>query len=207
MRRIRSALLGSICLLLAASTASVVAQTPDADWPCPQALAPEISAAVVWAGPPVDGLDWRADPAVAALVERLSDSRTTEAAAEQAVSDFAAQQGKGERDAKLTLVFAGVLESLNADRSHLIDGIERYSRDQSSRAEAIGKEIDELVRLEQDTSEAAAAKAGELRKRMSLEERAFDQRERSIQFLCQRPVVVEQRLGVLARIIAAHMDG
>ena len=38
-----------------------------------------------------------------------------------------------------------------------------------------------------------------------MEERIFDDRERSIRFLCLRPVAVEERLGVLARMIAGHL--
>lgn len=209
IQRAASRLVG--CLLLSMPCASVLAQPPgqgqDPDWPCAQVLVPEVSAAVVWAGPPVEGLDWRADPEVAALVEQISDADTDLEEAERAVARFAEAQTGGQKDARLTLLFAGVLESLNKDRAHLIDGIKRYSRDQAHRAELIGQEIDDLVRLEQDGSEEAAAEAAELRKRMAVEERVFDARERSIQFLCQRPVAVEERLGTLARAIAAQMDG
>ncbi|NEV63726.1 hypothetical protein [Thiorhodococcus minor] len=199
------------CLLLLILCAPVLAQPPgqgqDPDWPCPQVLVPEVSAAVVWAGPPVEGLDWRGDAEVAALVRRVSDAGTAQEEAERAVSGFAGAQTGGQKDARLTLLFAGVLEFLNKDRAHLIDGIKRYSRDQAHRAEVIGQEIDALVRLEQDGSEMSAAKAAELRKRMAVEERVFDARERSIRFLCRRPVAVEERLGRLARMIAGQMDG
>ena len=78
--------------------------------------------------------------------------------------------------------------------------------DQARRAAALGDELDELVRLEKDSSAAAVQGRDALKKRLTLEERAFDEREKSLPFLCARPVVVEQRLGFLARTIAGHLD-
>lgn len=106
----------------------------------------------------------------------------------------------------LALAFAGVLEVLNQDRATLIDGIKRYARDQSRRAEALGQQLDRMVQLEKDDSDAAALARQELKKQLTIEERAFDERERAIPFLCTRPVAVERRLGFLARTISGHLD-
>jgi hypothetical protein len=179
---------------------------PDPNWPCDQVLVPRVAAAVVWDGPPVDGLAWREVAPVADLVARITPSATSEAAASAAIAAFADGVGAPDRDRLLTLAFAGVLEVLNQDRQVLIEGIKRYSRDQAQRAETLGDELDQLVRLEQDPSAAAAAARDELKKRLTLEERAFDEREKSLPFLCTRPVVVEQRLGFLARTIAGHLQ-
>ena len=146
-----------------ASLAAVDARTADPppavqspDWPCEQILVPQVSAAAVWDGPPVEGLAWRASPQVAALVASIASPATSEAAAQTAIADFAGTLGDADRDRMLTLAFAGVLEVLNRDRANLIAGIERYARDQSRRAERLGQELDRMVLLEQDDSEAAA---------------------------------------------------
>jgi hypothetical protein len=192
-------------LMLAAGLSAQAAEGQNADWPCQQGLVPDISPAVVWDGPSVEGLVWRDQPEVAVLVERIIPSQTTIESAEQQVASFAAALPRQDKDRMLTLLFAGVLEALNQDRSRLINGIQRYSRDQARRAEEIGKQLDELVGLERATSEDAASKAQALRARLELQERVFDERERSIRFLCLRPVAVEERLGALARMIAGHL--
>ncbi|HYN77266.1 MAG TPA: hypothetical protein VES73_05685 [Lamprocystis sp. (in: g-proteobacteria)] len=175
----------------------------DPAWPCDQALVPQIAAAVVWDGPPVDGLAWRNSEQVVALVGQVAPPATTEAAATAAITAFAAGLPTQNKERMLTLAFAGILEVLNRDRQVLMDGIKRYSLDQTRRAAALGEELDQLVRLEQDPSPTAAEQREALKKRMTLAERAFDEREKSFPYLCTRPVVVEQRLGLLARTIAA----
>ncbi len=180
----------------------------DPDWPCEQALVPEVAAAVVWDGPPIDTVDqaWRGDPAVLALVERITPPQVTEAQAQQAVEAFVSGLVPADKDRALTVAFAGVLSTLNQDRRHLISGIKRYSRDQARRAESLGAELDEMVRLEQDASELGRQRLDALKRRLELEQRIFDEREKTMPFLCQRPVEVEQRLGFLARTLAAYLD-
>ncbi|MFZ0789753.1 MAG: hypothetical protein WAM94_09035, partial [Chromatiaceae bacterium] len=107
---------------LAAASADGAAQdsaNQDPDWPCEQALVPQVSAAVVWDGPSIDALpqNWRDDPDVRGLVELITAPQATEAQAQQAVDAFAAGLPPGDKDRMLTLAFAGVLETLNQDRS------------------------------------------------------------------------------------------
>lgn len=197
--------------VICSMVAVIVSQSASAesnDWPCQQILVPQVSAAVVWDGPSVgtETSDWHDDPRVATLVAAITTPLSTEAAAASAIAAFAAGLSPEEKDRVLTLAFAGVIETLNRDRAKLVEGIKRYSRDQSRRAEAIGAELDAMVRLEKDPSDAAAARLAELTEQMEIEQRVFDERERSIEYLCMRPVAVEQRLGFLARRIAEHLD-
>jgi DNA polymerase III alpha subunit len=143
---------------------------------------------------------------VADLVAQIAPSVSSEPAAQAAIAAFAGSLSQSDKDRMLSLAFAGVLEVLNRDRATLIDGIERYARDQSRRAEALGQELDRMVQLEKDGSESAAQERQELKKRLTLEERVFDERERAIQFLCTRPIAVERRIGFLARTISGYLD-
>lgn len=193
-------------ILVEALAAEAPPSARDTDWPCEQALVPWVSSAVVWDGPPVDGLAWREVPQVAELVPRIVPSGASEAAVQAAIAAFAGSFSHRDKDRMLTLAFAGVLDVLNRDRESLIDGIERYARDQSRRAEVLGQELDRMVQLEKDDSESAVQARQALKKRLILEERIFDERERAIQFLCTRPIAVEQRIGFLARTISGHLD-
>lgn len=187
---------------------SVAETVDDRHWPCEQALVAEVSAAVVWDGPSVEGLAdrWKQDPEVAALVPRLTARRADAARAEALIEKFAAAQPSGERDQRLSLLFSGVLQVLNADRHRLHTGILRYSRDQQRRANALGDQLAEIARLESDASDDARQRLAELRRQIDFEQRVFDDRERTIPFLCTRPRVVEQRMGELARAIAYHLE-
>jgi len=204
--RLRVLTLCGLIITLTAVSAPAQDVSQDPDWPCAQALVPQVAAAVIWSGAPVEGLAWREVPSVVDLVGRITPPTTTEPAAAAAIAGFAAGLRPPDQERMLTLVFAGVLDVLNLDRRQLIDGIKRYSRDQSRRAAALGQELDQLVRLEQDPDPSAAPRRDELKQRLVLEERVFDEREKSLPFLCTRPVAVEQRLGFLARTIAELIE-
>ena len=195
-------------LILIATSVTYADTEIDRDWPCEQALVSEVSAAVVWDGPSVEGLveEWSNDPEVTALVRRLTARRASSEESEALIESFARAQAATDRDHRLTLLFAGVLQTLNADRQKLNSGILRYARDQQRRAEALDGRLVELVRLETDNSADARAHLAETRRQIDLEQRMFDDRERSIPFLCTRPRVVEQRIGELARAIAYHLE-
>ena len=149
---------------------------------------------------------WQSDAEVSALVERLVARGADPAASEALIEAFAGAQPPGERDRRLTLLFAGVLQRLNADRSMLNDGILRYSRDQERRARVLDAHLAELVELESDPSPDAAKRLADLQEQLLMEQRIFDDREKTIPFLCTRPRAVEQRIGELARGIAAWLE-
>lgn len=200
----------NLCLAatIAATQASAQQPVADPDWPCIQRLVPVVSATTIWDGPALDELaqDWRQAPEVARLVNRVTAPLVDRQNVEKAIEDFAAGLAPGQRNQTLTLLFAGVLETMNKDRAKLIDGIKRYSRDQASRASRLDQDLTELVQLEEETGDAALRQRRQLEKKIQITQRVFDERERAIEYLCGRPVAVEQRLGSLARIISMQLD-
>lgn len=178
------------------------------DWPCEQVLVPEISAAVVWDGPDPAAYaeQWAKDPQVTELAHRLTARGIDRAGSEALIQAFAEAQPGAERDRRLTLLFAAVLEILNADRNRLVSGILRYSRDQERRARALDSQLTQMVELEANGSEEDLQRLAELQPRVELEQRVFDDREKSFPFLCTRPQAVEQRIGELARAIASWLE-
>ncbi|MEJ2453558.1 MAG: hypothetical protein P8103_05310 [Candidatus Thiodiazotropha sp.] len=194
------------CCWLTTTLPAMEGQNPD--WPCPQILVPELQAAIVWAGPSIEGMEaaWQQDPEIEALVRKLTAPAYDMDAADTEIAAFAESQKPAEKDHKLTLLFAGVLNSLNEERGEQLNGIMRYARGQSARAERLSEELDEMVRLQDDPSSEAQERFALMQKEMDLKQRIFDEREMFIQHLCTRPVVVEQKLGVLARTIAYYLD-
>ena len=99
-------------LLILGGAPALAADAENPNWPCEQAFVSEVSAAVVWDGPSVEGLEgqWESDPEISGLVVRLTARGTDTADDEPLIETFAAAQPPADRDARLTLLFAGVLE-------------------------------------------------------------------------------------------------
>lgn len=199
-------------LTTAAAVASVppqvVGRGQDPDWPCIQRKVPELSAAAVWAGPPIEQAAgrWRDDPQVVALVEKIAARRTPLEEAEAGIEAFAAGLPEAEREDRLTLVFAGLFQTFDRERSDVIAGIERYGRKQKAMADRIRAEQAELSELRRAAAEAGdAARAEQLNNQVLWETRIFNERRNSLTFVCEVPTLIEQRLYLLARAIQNSM--
>lgn len=201
-----------VCLLCGGVTltlhADVALNPQDRDWPCDQILVPEVPAAVVWDGPAITGMQaaWEQDDEVQGLVRRFTAPDYAMAGADGEIADFAAKLDPAEKAHKLTLLFAGIIQTLNERRGKELEGILHYARGQAERADRLSQDLDEMVRLQDDPSQAAQDRLALMQQEMELKQRMFDERESFIQYLCQRPVVIEQKLGVLARGIAYYLE-
>mgnify|MGYP004414737515 FL=1 len=180
----------------------------DPDWPCIQQYVPEISAATVWEGPPVNRSPgvWSEKPRFRDLVARLTARRTSPEQAEREITTFAGTLLGGEKKAVLTSLFAGVLETVNNKRRVMIKRIRDYARQQRVRVERIEVKLIEFDLIKENTSPVGRAKAEELRQDLEMATRIFEDRERSIVSLCELPVKLESTLGALARMIFSYLD-
>ena len=154
------------------------------------------------------GLDsaWQKIGSVNRLVQRITSPGYDQNAADHEIEEFASKQEPQRNDRMLTLLFAGVLDVLNDDRSKMIKGIIRYSRGQTERANRLGDDLNEMARIEEDSSAGSQKRLEALREQMVWQQRIFDEREEFIPHLCSRPVLIEQRLGFLARSIASYLE-
>jgi hypothetical protein len=190
---------------LAVQSMTFAADPRFADWPCNQIKVPEISVAAVWAGPSIDdaGNAWEQEPVIRDLVARLAARRTPIDNAQQAISDFIVGDAD-QRARKAQLVFAGLFATLNQERSQVMNGIERFYRQQRTFADKIRFEIAELRQL-QDASDHDQSKLDELANRIEWDTRIFEDRRKTIAYACEVPVLIEQRLFALARTIQQSM--
>jgi hypothetical protein len=176
------------------------------DWPCAQIKVPDISLAAIWAGPPIDdvGNAWEQDDTIRALVARLAARRTPLDEAEKAISDFIAGD-QAERQRKAKLLVTGLFDTLNRERSTVMNGIERYSRRQQEFARQIRSSVRELHGL-QDQPDRDQSKIDDLAARVEWETRIFEERRKTIGYVCEVPVLIEQRLFALARMIQQALE-
>ena len=108
------------------------------DWPCRQLKVPFLSPAAIWTGPPIDtvGNAWEEAPGLPDLVARLAARRTPMAEAEKEIANYLTGTAE-EKQEKAKLLFAGLLETLNTQRTQVMNGLERAYRKQKQFAETI----------------------------------------------------------------------
>ena len=176
------------------------------DWPCNQVKVPEISVAAVWAGPSIDdvGNAWEDDATIKELVARLAARRTPLDDAQKSISDLVTG-AEAERRKKAKLIFAGLFKTLNQERGEVMQGIERYFRKQREFSNQIRSTILQLREL-QDRPDPDQSRIDELTNRVEWDTRIFEERRKTMNFVCEVPVLIEQRLFALARAIQQSLE-
>jgi hypothetical protein len=193
-------------LALAASGQACSAADPRyPDWPCTQAKVPDISLAAVWAGPPLDDVQdkWKSDARVSSLVARLSARKVPLEEAEKAAKEFLASSSDKTMSAKL--LFAGLFDTLNAQRTSVMNGLERVSRKQREAAEKVRADTLELQAL-QGATPRDETKVDALSNQLVWETRIFEDRRKVVRFVCEVPTIIDQRLFALGRVIQQEME-
>ena len=175
------------------------------DWPCVQAKVPEISLAAVWAGPPLDDVSskWKDDAKVSALVTRLAARRTSLEEAQKAILEYLNSSADKTRSGKL--LFSGLFDSLNAQRSSVLNGLERVTRKQREAADKIRADTLALHAL-QGEAQPDQAKIDDLGNQLVWQTRIFEDRQRVIKFVCEVPTAIDQRLFALGRTIQQEIE-
>lgn len=190
-----------------ATGSAMAAGSEDPDWPCVQRKVPKITAATMWAGPPADELEtqWRDDQELRALARRITARSTPMEEASKEIEAYASSLG-ADKDLRLTLLFAASLAAINSERASLIAGIGRYSRRQEAMAERIERQQAELGALPIDGGEDVEARRRDLQERLAWDTRVFEERSHSLTYICDQPVVLEQRIFAIARQLMGYLD-
>jgi hypothetical protein len=193
-------------MLAVASTAARATDPRHPDWPCTQAKVPEISLAAVWAGPSLDDVQnkWKEDARVSALVSKLAARKTPLDDAEKSVKEFLAGSA-ADKTANAKLLFAGLFDTLNAQRSQVIGGLERVSRKQREAADKIREESIQLQAL-QGATPRDEAKVDALSNELIWKTRIFEDRHKVVRFVCEVPTTIDQRLFALGRVIQQEVE-
>ncbi|QIB36336.1 hypothetical protein G3A50_17650 [Ancylobacter pratisalsi] len=160
----------------------------------------------MWAGPPIENLNWRSDPQISELVPIIAARRTPMDEADTLIDAFAADAGANKKT-RLTLLFAGVFDEINTLRSRILSGIERYSQHQIDLAKRIKEESLSLAKAKKAaTSDDDKAKTAELEKKVLWDTRIYDARNQAVTAVCESPVILEQRIFALSRSIQNVME-
>lgn len=193
---------GALLVVLAGAGPGAAATGDDPDWPCIQRLLPEIAAGMVWPGPPLGEVEAEAGPEPARLAEELAARRVPLEDARAMVEAYAQRLEPAEREEALTRLFASTLEVINRERASIIQGIRKFARGQRQLAERIAERNAEMRRLASD----AVMERQELLLERDWDARLFDDRQDSLAYLCEQPVLLEQRAFALGRTMAGLLE-
>lgn len=183
-------------------------QREDPDWPCFQRLMPSLGPSSFWTGPSIAAAgDWRQDPTVAALVERIAPRNVATADGEAAIAAFADSMEVAEQDKAiaLTRAFAGLFELTNNERGQLIARIKDLGGRQRDLANIASRAQEELNAIPAGAPGEAAAKRNDLEQRFLFVTQAFESAQRTMRYVCESPVQLEARLGRYARALQSRL--
>jgi hypothetical protein len=205
MKLLRSSLI--LSMTAAALTMSAhAADRREADWPCVQPKVPQMSVAAMWDGPSIAdvGNSWQDDPKIKDLVVRLAARRTPLDTAEKAISAFITGDA-AEKQVKAKLLFAGLFDSLSEQRSEIMSGIERVARKQKELADKVRSDAAELREL-QDKPDQDQTKISALASQVEWSTRIYEDRRKTIRYVCEAPATIDQRTFALARAIRKTLE-
>ncbi len=205
----RAAFVAALGLTLLLENAAQGAGSTDPNWPCVQRKVPEITAGIVWSGPKINEEDgsWKKDPALKDLVQKLAQRRLSLDDAKQEVGRFAGSLTV-QKTPTLTLLFTGLLQTISRERRDVMSGIERYAKRQHALAGRINDARHGLAALlKKDTlSDEEVKRRDALEEKLSWDTRIFDERQQSLTYVCEAPVLLEQRLFALGRTILEYVE-
>lgn len=193
----------------AAFAAGMMSRKTHPDWPCEQLLVSHLSPASMWTGPSIAGLDKSPDPKIDALATRLAERRLPLAKAKAQIDAFAKAAGPN-RKHKLAVLFALLFDKMDSERSLVIGGLMRFGHRQIEMAKRIRAENAKLHE-EQDKSTSpeevkSTDKLSKAAQKLKWDVRIFEEQHKTLHYVCQVPVIIEQRLFGLAREIQNNMS-
>ncbi len=189
-----AALLGTFAIPVTA------ASFDDPEWPCIQRKVESLSVGQMWPGPYPE-TDWRSVEALRTLGPALAQRRVSLEEVEERAADYAATLPEEDRAEHLALLFTAVLDQINAQRSQLISGIGRYAGRQTALAERVDQRRAEIAAL-MDAEDKDFDRIDEIEEALDWDTRIFRERAQSLTYVCEAPVLLEQRAFAIARLLA-----
>lgn len=198
------ALLGLLALTPGAATAF-----GDENWPCVQRKVEHLSWGQMWTGPALpDTPQWRQDDQLAELVPLLTARGVALEELAPLVEALEASETET-RAERLTRLFAGAFQEIDNERYAIIGGISRFAEKHRGLSEQIDtkrEEAQKLLARAEATDDNDAWDAYEvLEDEIFWDTRIYQDRQRSITYVCESPVLLEKRAFAVAQMILGQM--
>lgn len=194
-------------LVLSATRPGLAEEDYESEWPCVQRLVGSIPLATVWQGPAIEEFTatWWEDETLLPVVNELLDETLTEEESVDIINGYARTLEK-DKDKKLLVLFSGLFQRSGELRVRQINGIKQFYRRQVERAERIGLMAEELRKMRQEGIDEGSPEYMGLSETLGWNTRIYDERNKLTDYVCEEPVLLEQRLGVQARAILENLQ-
>lgn len=188
-------------LLMVPALPGQAADFSDPTWPCVQRKVETLSLGLMWPFP-VDPASAPEDPKIRTEIDDLASHlslRRVDLDEVQPLVDAFSKAHAGDPEL-LGLVFSRAFETLSERRTRIIGGIGDFSLSQI----ALAKKID-ATRAEMDVimakSEPDYDRVDALEEQLDWDQIIYTDRQRSIQYICETPVLLERRLFGIAQML------
>lgn len=176
------------------------AESTDPDWPCIQRKVENLSPGLMWAAPVTPT---ELSPDARALASKLALRRVGLDEAQALITAYVADHpGTSEND--LGNIFTAVFDRIGKDRRRVMGGIASYAHSQVALAARIN-----TARVEMDTLSDAATpdfdRIDQIEEQIAWDERIYNDREHSLTYVCETPVLLEKRLYAIAQMLHAAL--
>ena len=194
--------LAIVAAVLIGTALPAAAFQPTADWPCIQGRQSQLTLGQMWTGPAPDAAsaELAKSSDIAAVADRIVQRRMKIEDAEAEIATFAQTHDA----AALTALMEASFERINKLRGQLIEGISRYGHKQVALAARVEERRERMATLEAAAKPDFDAIDAE-EKALDWDQRVFTERQQSLTYVCETPVILEQRLFALGRAIEAHL--
>lgn len=170
----------------------------DPTWPCIQRRVERLSLGVMWPHPvPAEAAPL--PPDLLDDVARLALRRVSEEDARALVAEVAAAH-PGFGVAEYGQLFREAFARIDAERAEVIAGIGRYAGNQARLAGEIRDLEAEMARLEAEEA-PDFDRMDEVEAEMDWRVRVFRDRDRALTYVCESPVLLEQRAYAVAQML------
>jgi len=191
--------------LLAWSAPAAAEDFSDPTWPCVQRKVERLSIGLMWPEPvPDTALEGDLADAVETLGATLALRRVGEDEMRSAIDRFVSAHGAS--GDLMGRVFAESFRRLAQRRTRIIGGIADMSLGQADLAARI-----DAARAEFDTISARDDpdfdRLDTLEEKIDWDERIYTDRQKSITYVCETPVLLEKRLYAIAQMLQAAVSG
>lgn len=176
--------------------------TEDPGWPCPQRRIDTLSLAQVWSGPvPDDEVKALAKSQhIKEMAQFLELRRTPMDEAEAMIANFADKA----TPQQMTALYVATFQRIDHARSAIIAGILRYAKKQQDLGARIDARRAEISRLMADPA-PDFDRIDETEEQLDWDIRVFQDRQQSLAYVCETPVILEKRAFALGRAVMDRM--
>ena len=198
-------LLTASCLCIVSCTALAGAEDIR-DWPCEMPLAERFEPTQVWGGALPRPLPerWRHDAAVREVVEFAANPENPPGQGAKRIVAFAAPL-EAEREERLMMVFAGLLDQFNLLHGFVIEGVRDFILRAKILREAIERNEAAVAALPpEDKAEVEAQRRGYLEARF-WDARRMDDALEEAEFLCRRYAYLDEKLRRLTEAVRSAL--